>query len=110
VIHQSHTLAALSSWKEAPSTIGQGQEAGWVPEPAWTMWRRGKSLFLSNNQTPEIQLTACHLTTQLTIFITHFSTLLNILMSVSNIKHISSYTMALDVKSNLFLWCVCVCV
>jgi hypothetical protein len=28
--------------KESPAPTGQ--EAGWAPQPVWTMWRRGKSL------------------------------------------------------------------
>jgi hypothetical protein len=35
-----HAPAALSPVKEPPVHIGQ--EAGWAPEPIWTLWRRKK--------------------------------------------------------------------
>jgi hypothetical protein len=38
---QLHASAALLQAKEFPLPIGQ--EAGWAPEPVWTMWRKEKS-------------------------------------------------------------------
>jgi hypothetical protein len=37
-------------------------EAGWVPEPAWTLWNIEKSLAPAGNRTPAIQLVARHYT------------------------------------------------
>jgi hypothetical protein len=38
---QLHAPAALPPGKVHPPPIGQ--EAGWAPEPVWTLWRREKS-------------------------------------------------------------------
>jgi hypothetical protein len=38
---QLHVPAALPLGKEP--TVPTGQEAGWAPEPVWTLWRREKS-------------------------------------------------------------------
>jgi hypothetical protein len=35
-----------------------GWEAGWDPEPVWTLWRKEKSLPPAGNQTPAVQLVA----------------------------------------------------
>jgi hypothetical protein len=39
--------------KEPPVPIGQ--EAGWAPEPVWTLWRRENSISLAGNRTPSSQ-------------------------------------------------------
>jgi hypothetical protein len=44
-----HSLAALFLGKEPPVPIGY--EAGWVPEPLWTLARREKSLVPAGNRT-----------------------------------------------------------
>jgi hypothetical protein len=36
---QLHAPVSLPPWKEPIE-----EEAGWAPEPVWTLWRRGKSL------------------------------------------------------------------
>jgi hypothetical protein len=38
---QLHAPAALSTGNQPP--VSTAQEAGWVPEPVWTLWRREKS-------------------------------------------------------------------
>jgi hypothetical protein len=38
---QLHAPAALSTWQKPPVLIRQ--EAGWAPQPIWTLWRREKS-------------------------------------------------------------------
>jgi hypothetical protein len=43
---QLHALAALSPGKEPPAPIGY--EAGWAPEPVWTLWREEKSCTIEN--------------------------------------------------------------
>jgi hypothetical protein len=37
---QLHVLTVLLSGKEPPISIVE--EAGWAPEPVWTLWRREK--------------------------------------------------------------------
>jgi hypothetical protein len=39
-----------------------GEQAGWVPEPVWTLWNTVKSLDLAGNQTPVVQSVARHYT------------------------------------------------
>jgi hypothetical protein len=39
---QLHDLAALPQEKEPPVPTGQ-EEAGWAPEPVWTLWRTDNS-------------------------------------------------------------------
>jgi hypothetical protein len=40
---QLHAPAALLPGKELPLPTPIGYEAGWVPEPVWTLWRRQNS-------------------------------------------------------------------
>jgi hypothetical protein len=49
-----HVLATLCPGKEPPVPIGL--EAGWTPEPVWTMWRREKSVPYCFNIHYEIKL------------------------------------------------------
>jgi hypothetical protein len=37
-----------------PATLLIGQEAGWAPEPVWTLWRE-KPLTPARNRTPVVQ-------------------------------------------------------
>jgi hypothetical protein len=46
---QLHAHAALPPRKE--SRVPSGQEAGWAPDPVWTLWSREKSLSPAGNQT-----------------------------------------------------------
>jgi hypothetical protein len=39
---QLQAIAALTPGIGLPVPIGE--EAGWAPEPVWTLWRRGKCL------------------------------------------------------------------
>jgi hypothetical protein len=48
-----HALAALSPGKEPLITFGY--EAGWAPEPAWTLWSREKYLVSAGKLTPAFQ-------------------------------------------------------
>jgi hypothetical protein len=41
---QLYAPAALAPGKETPAPIGQ--EAGWAPEPVWSLWSRKKFLAL----------------------------------------------------------------
>jgi hypothetical protein len=50
---QLHVPAALTPEKELAVPIGY--EAGWTPEPVWTLWSAEKSLALDGNQTPADQ-------------------------------------------------------
>jgi hypothetical protein len=45
--------AALAPRREAPVPIGM--EAGWAPDPVWTLWSREESLIPAGNQTPPVQ-------------------------------------------------------
>jgi hypothetical protein len=36
-----------------------GQEAGWCPQPVWTMWHAEKSLVPAGIRTPAVQSVAC---------------------------------------------------
>jgi hypothetical protein len=38
-----------------PGEEPTGQEAGWAPEPVWTLWRRETSLVLAGTKTPVVQ-------------------------------------------------------
>jgi hypothetical protein len=49
---QLHASAALTPVKEHPVPIAE--EAGWVPEPVWMLWRREKS-YPAGNRTPTVQ-------------------------------------------------------
>jgi hypothetical protein len=50
---QLHAPAALPSGKEPP--VPMEQEAGWAPEPAWTLWSKEKCLSPAGNRTPAVQ-------------------------------------------------------
>jgi hypothetical protein len=50
---QLHTPAALPPEEELPAPIGY--EAGWAPEPVWTLWSGEKSLTLAENRTTAVQ-------------------------------------------------------
>jgi hypothetical protein len=50
VSSQRYSPAVLSSAKEAQVPIGQ--EAGWVSELVWTLWRRKNLLTLPGIETP----------------------------------------------------------
>jgi hypothetical protein len=52
VSSQFHAPIALSRGKQLPVPIG---EAGWAPEPVWTLWRKEKSLTPLGNQTVAVQ-------------------------------------------------------
>jgi hypothetical protein len=52
VSDQFHAPAALTPGIEPPVPIGQ--EAGWAPESAWTLWRREKSS-IAGNRTRAVQ-------------------------------------------------------
>jgi hypothetical protein len=43
-------LPLYSPGKEPPVSIGQ--EAGWAPQPVWTLWTKGKSLAPVANRSP----------------------------------------------------------
>jgi hypothetical protein len=43
------------SIKPHPPAVPIGQEAGWAPEPVWTLWRGEKCLASAENRTPAIQ-------------------------------------------------------
>jgi hypothetical protein len=49
VMAQSHAPAAFLPGKESPVPIAE--EAGWAPEPAWALWRRGNCFNLAVNRT-----------------------------------------------------------
>jgi hypothetical protein len=55
-----YTLATLLLSKEPPITIGT--EAGWTPEPEWTLWRKEQSLAPAGNRTSTVQLESHHYT------------------------------------------------
>jgi hypothetical protein len=49
-VHVGDEFSALSAKKESP--VPNGQEAGWVPEPVWTPWRRKPCLYWDLNSVP----------------------------------------------------------
>jgi hypothetical protein len=49
---QFHTPAALPPEKQHP--LPTGQEAGWAPEPVWTLWKGEKLLVSVRNRTPDV--------------------------------------------------------
>jgi hypothetical protein len=53
-----YASAALPLKKEPRN----GQEVGWAPEPAWTLWSREKSLAPAGNRTTAVQPVARHYT------------------------------------------------
>jgi hypothetical protein len=60
VSSQIHAPVALPPGKKPPVLIGK--EAGWAPEPVWTLLSRGKYLAAAWNQTPAFQFVARHYT------------------------------------------------
>jgi hypothetical protein len=46
-------LSALPPWKERPVSIEE--EAGWAAKPAWTPYRRDKSLSPARIRNPAVQ-------------------------------------------------------
>jgi hypothetical protein len=57
---QLHAPAASPPGKEPPVPIVY--EAGWAPEPVWTLRSGEKSLAPAGNQIPAVQLVACRYT------------------------------------------------
>jgi hypothetical protein len=53
VSRQLHTPATLPPGKEHPVPIAQ--EAGWAPDPVWTLWRRENFPTPVGNRTPIVQ-------------------------------------------------------
>jgi hypothetical protein len=54
---QVHVSIVLTPEKDSPVPIGQ--EAGWAPEPVWTLWKIENFPVSSENQTSVIQPVAC---------------------------------------------------
>jgi hypothetical protein len=57
---QLHSPTALSPEKESPIPIRW--DAGWAPDPVWTLWKREKCIALAGNGTPAAQSLACRYT------------------------------------------------
>jgi hypothetical protein len=53
---QLHALAALPPVKDRP--VPTGQEAGWAPNPVWSLWRREQTLAPTVNRTPVYRLSS----------------------------------------------------
>jgi hypothetical protein len=53
-----HALAALP--RREVAALPLEEEAGWTPEPIWTMWR--KNLALPRIRNPTVQPVACYYT------------------------------------------------
>jgi hypothetical protein len=56
VSSQIHGSAALLPWKQPP--VPTGQEAGWTPEPVWSLWSRAEPLAHIENRTSAFELAA----------------------------------------------------
>jgi hypothetical protein len=63
-----YTPASLPPEKEPVVPIGY--EAGWAPEPVWTLWSRRKSLAPAKNRTPVVPAAISTELSRLLIFIT----------------------------------------